>query len=64
MMIDIDDCADMYDLPEDKWTEYVFNKYPLFYKFTPTYFLASGGKGIHAIYTFSNDIMIIQVFFK
>lgn len=56
MMIDIDDCADMYDLPEDKWTEYVFNKYPLFYKFTPTYFLASGGKGIHAIYTFSNDI--------
>lgn len=56
MMIDIDDCADMYDLPEDKWTEYVFDKYPLFYKFTPTYFLASGGKGIHAIYTFSNDI--------
>ena len=56
MMIDIDDCADMYDLPEDKWTEYVFDNYPLFYKFTPTYFLASGGKGIHAIYTFSNDI--------
>lgn len=56
MMIDIDDCADMYDLPENKWTEYVFDKYPLFYKFTPTYFLASGGKGIHAIYTFSNDI--------
>lgn len=55
MAIDIDDCGEMYNLPIEEWEEYIFAKYPLFKKFCPTYLIASGNKGFHALYCFDNN---------
>ena len=57
MMIDNDESPEIYNMPENKRTTYIINKYPFFRVCPPTMIITSGGKGFHALYVFSSDII-------